>query len=147
AVELNGGQAGFGGAVTGGLSSPRLTGHVFVDQFNVQGRQFDSLAADIAAAETRVSVQNGSLNRGSMQARFAGSVGLVNWSPKPTAPLSATATVRNADLADVMVLAGKPAEGYSGAVSADANVSGTASNPHGSANLLIANGTIAGEPF
>ena len=42
-----------------------------------------------------------------------------------------TASVRNGDLADVMVLSGQPPVGYSGALSMNANVNGTIGNPDG----------------
>ena len=147
AITLNGGEATFIGAVTGGLNSPHLAGHLAVHRFSVQGRQFDALTADLAAAKTRVSVRNGNLHRSLMQAQFAAAVGLVNWSPKPAQPLSASATVRNGDFADIMVLAGQSSDGYSGAVTADMNVGGTVGDPRGLANLQVASGTLVGEAF
>lgn len=146
-VTLDGGQAQFTGAVTGGLSAPQITGHLAVTRFSVQGRRFDSLDTDVAAAKNRAGVSNGVLQRGPMQARFEASAGLRNWSPQPTQPLSATATVQNGDLADVMVLAGQPPAGYSGALSLDANVGGTIGNPTGVANLQVLKGTVNDEPF
>ena len=55
--------------------------------------------------------------------------------------------MRNGDLADVMVLAGQPAGGYSGALSMDASVAGTIGNPTGTADLQVVNGTLKAEPF
>jgi translocation and assembly module TamB len=145
-IALAGGQAQFTGAVSGGLSSPQIIGHLAITQFNVEGRRFDSLAADLTAAKNRASVSNGLLQRGPMQAQFAAAVGLQNWSPKPNQPLRATASVRNGDLADVMVLAGQPPAGYSGALTMDANVAGTIGNPSGTVDLQVLNGTIKDEP-
>ena len=147
AISLDGGQAQFKGEVTGGITSPQVSGHLALGRFSVQGRKFDSLSADVQAAKTRASVSNGLLQRGPMQAQFAASTGLKNWSPKPDQAITATANVRNGDLADVMVLAGQPPSGYSGALTLDANVGGTIGNPSGVANLQVLNGTMKDEPF
>jgi translocation and assembly module TamB len=147
AITLEGGQAQFAGAVTGGLNSPQISGHLAMNRFAVQGRRFDALEADLAAAKNRATVSNGLLQRGPMQARFDATAGLQNWSPKPNQPVKATASVRNGDLADVMVLAGQPPGGYSGALSMDASVAGTIGNPTGTADLQVVNGTLKAEPF
>ncbi len=146
-IKLEGGQARFIGYVTGGLSAPHITGHLAMSLFSVQGRRFDSLALDVAAASNRASVSNGVLQRGPMQAAFTASAGLVNWSPKPNQPLAANASIRNGDLADVMVLAGQPPAGYAGALSLDANIAGTIGNPTGAADILVLNGKAKDEPF
>ncbi len=146
-IVLNGGQARFAGAVTGKLTAPNIAGHLAVDPFSVQGRRFDSLAADIAAAKNRASLSNGVLLRGPMQARFNASAGLLDWSPKPNQPLTAKVNIQNGDLADVMVLADQPPAGYSGALTLDGNVTGTIGNPSGTVNLQVLNGTVKEQPF
>src|SRR5260370_4096594 len=101
-VKLNGGEADFTGAVTGRLTSPRITGHLAVSRFSVEDRQFDSLAADVAASSSSAAVTNGSLNRGAMQAQFTAAVGLKDWNPTPNQRLAADAAIRNGDLADIL---------------------------------------------
>ena len=146
-VKLNGGQADFTGAVTGKLAAPRITGHLAVNRFSVEGRQFDSLAVDAAASSSSAAVTNGSLNRGAMQAQFTAAVGLKDWSPTPNQRLSADAAIRNGDLADILAIAGQPSADYSGALSLNAHVAGTVGNPTGTANLVVAKGAIRGEAF
>jgi translocation and assembly module TamB len=146
-ISLDGGQAQFTGTLTGGLTSPQIAGHLAVNSFRVEGRRFDSLSTDVAAAKNRASVSNGVLLRGPMQTQFNASTGLQNWSPKPNQPVTAMVTVRNGDLADVMALAAQPSAGYSGALSLDATVGGTIGNPSGTANLQVLNGTVKDEPF
>ncbi len=82
-----------------------------------------------------------------MQAQFAGSVGLRNWKTTPNHPLSGDVSIHDGDLADILAIAGSQSAGYSGALSATVNVSGTVGNPLGTADLLVAKGTIQGEPF
>jgi translocation and assembly module TamB len=146
-IVFNGGEAAFRGTVTGKMSSPRIDGHLAANRFSVEGRQFDSLAADVAASSGNAAIRNGDLRRGMMQAQFAAAAGLRNWKAPPRTPVSADLSVRNGDLADVIVLAGKPAAGYAGALSASAHVGGTIGNPQGTATVEVLAGTIEAEPF
>jgi translocation and assembly module TamB len=146
-VVLNGGQATLTGAVTGMLTSPRISGHLAISRFTVEGRQFDRLDADAAVSSTGVAIRNGSLNRGAMQAVFSGTVGLRDWKALPNQPVTADASIRNGDLADMLALAGQPSSDYSGMLSVNLHVTGTVGNPRGSATLLAANGAIHGEPY
>ena len=146
-VTLSGMPATFAGTVTGRLAAPRIAGRLSVSRFAVEGRGFDLLTADLAASNSRAAVSNGDLQRGAMQAHFQASVGLRDWRPMPAQPLSAQAAVRNADLADLLAMAGVKPDGDSGALTADVNVAGTLGNPRGSVNVSVMNGTIQGEPF
>ena len=141
------GNASFSGNVTGRLASPQVNGHLAVDRFSAEGRDFDGLSGDVTASPAKAALTAGSIRRGNMQAQFAASMGLREWSPASNQPLSVQATIRNGDLADAMALAGMAPAGYSGALTADVNISGTVGNPRGSANLAVANGSIDGEPI
>ena len=142
-----GGSATFTGTVTGKLNAPRLTGHVALLNFEAQQRPFNSLVADLNASPSGASVQNAALTQGTLQARFNASVGLNNWKALPTEPLAANATIANADLADVMALAGEDPKDFGGTLNANAQISGTIGNPRGGANLTIANLTAYQEHF
>ncbi len=142
-----GGQLTLTGAATGTLTSPHIAAHLSANRFAVEGRHFDALALDATASSAGAAVSNGSLTRRAMQMQLAASVGLRNWKPLPTEPLSGTVSIRNGDLADIVVMAGLPSAGYSGALTATVNINGTVGNPLGSANLSITNGTIQDEPF
>lgn len=144
---VNNATANFDGAVVGGVSRPRVTGHLAVGRFAVEGRQFDSLAADVAASGSRAAVSNAALVRGAMRATANASIGLRDWSPTPRSPVDVTAGIGDADLADVMALAGEDQAGYSGALSASARVTGTFGNPVGMATLQVDKGKVDGEPF
>lgn len=146
-IALHRGEAGFNGIVTGSLSAPDISGHITATRFSVEGREFDSSAADATANQHGVAIKNGSLSRSTMQARFSGTLGLRDWKPLPSSPLQANASVQNADLADLLALAGEAPSGYSGALSINAAIHGTFGNPQGSASLLATNGTIQGQPF
>ena len=146
-VTLNGGQASFTGTIMGMLSSPRITGHLAVSRFSVEGRHFDKLDADAVISGAGASIRNGDLNRGAMHAEFSGTVGLRKWEVLPNEPVKIEASIRNGDLADLLALAGQSSSDYSGMLSATLHMSGTVGNPQGSGDLRVTSGTIYGEPF
>ncbi|MDP9169067.1 MAG: hypothetical protein M3N54_00500, partial [Acidobacteriota bacterium] len=147
-VVINkGGEADFNGAVTGTLSAPQVAGRLTARNFSVEGRPFNSAAADLNASAGNAAVHNGSLTRGAMSAQFDATVGLRNWSAPASAPVAANLSLMNGDLADVMALAGQPSAGYSGALTATAHIAGTVGDPTGSASIQAVKGTLAGEPY
>ena len=97
--------------------------------------------------KSRAQLQNAVLQRGAMVTSANASVRLENWSAKPRDAVEATASVKNGDLADIMVLAGQKPAGYSGALSAQATIGGTVGNPTGQADITVVNGTLEDQPF
>lgn len=144
---LKAGSGNLIATVRGPLGAPQIAGNVELTGVTLGQRQFDTLAADFHAASSGASVANGSIAGKSVQARFAGSLGLHDWSPKPRDPLTLTATIDRADLADVLSLAGQSQIPAAGAMSGDVRVSGTYGNPLGAANVAIANGKVYDQPF
>ena len=140
-------DARFEGVVTGSLSSPRIAGRVTVNRFIAEGRAFSGLSAELAAASNNASVKDGMLTRGPMKAGFTADVGLRNWSATPRSPIQANVSITDADLADALALAGEPLTGYSGGLTATAQVGGTVGNPQGNVNLQVGQGTLDGQPF
>jgi translocation and assembly module TamB len=146
-VTLNGGRVNFDGRVTGSTSAPRIEGHLSATNFAVEGRSFDRLTADLAASPSSASVRNTVLTRGRMEARADAAVGLRKWKPEPKQQLTANAAIRNADLADLLALAGQKDIAVSGVMNMTAQLSGTIGNPRGSANLTATNGAIYDQPY
>src|SRR5262249_2587970 len=72
-------QAPCPGVATGGPAAPRLAGRLAANRFSYEGRQFDSLTAEIALASNGVTIRNGNLTRGTMQTQFTAQLGLKNW--------------------------------------------------------------------
>jgi translocation and assembly module TamB len=145
-VGLNQGEASFKGNVTGTVSSPRISGHLAARRFSVDGRQFSALDADMLASPSGASIQAGRLSRDPMQADFSASAGLRNWAPAQDQPVAFDVSIRNGDLADALALSGKPIDGYSGPLEANAHIRGTIGDPQGDAALQLGDGMIAGEP-
>ncbi len=143
----NGGTAAVNATVTGTLSAPRIQAQLQMTNFAASGRRFGQMAADVTASPSGATVTNGVLAHGALQARFSGSVGMRHWQPQPNQPLRLEASVRNADMADVLALAGKPDVPVTGALTVDVHVAGTVGSPRGNADLSVLNGTVEGEPF
>jgi translocation and assembly module TamB len=146
-IVFTGGQAVFAGAVAGNLRNPRIFGHIDVNRFAVEGRQFQDLAADVTASSSQAAVRNGTLNRSSTSARFSATAGLHNWKSLPNQPLTASVTVQSSDLGDLVALAGTPAAGYSGSLALTARIDGTQGNPRGDIDVKAANGALHGVAF
>jgi translocation and assembly module TamB len=150
-VALDRGAVTFEGNATGGLRAPQLSGHLGATNIAVQGRRFDTVAADLTASGSGATVSNGVITRGGqtggMRAQFSASTGLADWKLPPSAPVRADVTVNPADLADLAALAGQKDGGYSGPVTVSAHVTGTAGNPLGSVRADVGKGVIQGSPF
>jgi translocation and assembly module TamB len=145
-IELHD-PATFRGTVTGSLTAPKISGHLTASRFSVAGRRFDSFNADASITKSHVAIQNGDLDRNAMQAHFSGTLGLHDWKPLSSAPLSVIASVQNGDLADLLALAGRPSSAYSGQLSANVTVNGTLGNPQGAGSLVVTDGMFQGQPF
>lgn len=146
-VSLDGQQASFAGTVSGGLSAPRIGGHLHAARFSVEGRKFDALDADGTISATNAAVSAAILKRGNMRADFSANIALKDWQVAPTQPVAGQIRVTNGDLADVVALLGKPSANYSGALGATAQVGGTFANPVGTAAVLVTAGALLGEQF
>ena len=147
-VTLSGGGAAtIDATVTGSLSAPRVASQVAVTNFAVSGRPFTRFTAALDASPSGAALKNAVLSRGALQAQFSANVGLRNWKPENDEPLQASLVIGNADLRDVLALAGQGSFPATGALHADANINGTIGSPAGTAELTVAHGSIEGEPF
>ena len=146
-VVLAGGTATLTAQIRGRLDSPQISGHAAITHFSWNQRRFDRFEAGIQASASSASIQNARLTRRNLQAQFDGSVGLHDWRLSGKDQMSLTASIRNGDLADVLALAGQTSVPATGALSAQANLTGTVGNPAGTAELSIIKGTLYQEPF
>ncbi len=146
-IALYRGTAAVTAIVTGSLADPRIAAHAALANFTVEGRVFRRFAGDVEASRNRVAVSNALLTRGALAAQFSGSLGLDNWKPANHEPLRIDALVRNADVADVLALAGQGTISASGTFAAAAQIGGTLGSPAGSAEISAVRGSIEGVPF
>lgn len=141
------GQLAFNGTVTGKLASPAIAGHLNGSSFLIQNQTIDALSADLVASQSGAAVTNGVLRQKSLSADFSGKVGLHHWNPENTDPLQASLAVHNANLQDVMALAGKTSIPASGTLNVATAITGTVGNPLATADLTLSRGVLDGEPF
>ncbi len=145
-IRLKGGAGLLTLHESGPLSDPRITGRARLTNFTLENRPFDLLSADLQAAPSRASLENGLLKRNGTQAQFSGSIGLNQWKAQDSAPISAKLTTQDTDVADLLALAGTQAR-VTGPLNANVAIGGTLSNPQGTAQIAAGPGTAYDEPY
>ncbi len=137
----------FDGTVTGKLTSPRVAGHVTGRNFAYAGEVVSAADADFTAQSNNATVSRASVTYRNQRASFSGSVGLHNWKPENSDPVTANLSLQNAQIADLLALAGQKAVPATGVLTTTATVSGTLGDPRATANLTVMKGSIYEEPF
>ncbi len=135
------------GTVDGSIEAPSVAVHAAASGFSIEHRPFDRLSVDVTAGPSGASAKNGALVRKDLRANFNGSVGLTRWKTSPGSPLTLKATMDNADLADLLALAGQADAPYTGNLNARATIGGTVGNPQGEASLTVVQGSAYQAPF
>jgi translocation and assembly module TamB len=146
-VALRGGAATFSGTVSGTLDAPQVNGNVRVDKFLAEGQAFDRLAGELSVSPETLALRHAVLGHGKLAARFDAALALRNWKPQPDSVVAVRASLQDADLAELAMLAGRPPDGFTGTVNALVSLSGAFGNPRGTLDLLALKGTVFGEPF
>jgi len=142
-----GGSATLNATVSGTLSAPDIAGTIAANNFSVEGRPFTRFSAGVTASPSSAALSDAVVARGVLQVQLSASAGLSNWRPLPASPVRADATIRNADVKDVLALAGDSSVAVTGAFTADAHIHGTFGSPTGTVDISAANGSIEGEKF
>ena len=146
-LKLDHGSAAFDGTVTGSLTSPQIAGHVALSSFLFSQEKIEAFRADIRAQAAGLVIKDGSVTRGELHGRFDASVPLRDWRPDDAGPLSVTASLRGANVSDLLALAGQQDFPATGRLSASAEITGTIGSPLIKAGLTAVNGSLYGEPF
>src|ERR1039457_3807010 len=146
-VKLGSGQALFDGSVTGDLNNPRIAGHLRAGNFAFADEHVDSLQADVVAAADYLRVQNAIAAQGPLRAQFQASVGLSQGKTGDASPISASATLKNAAMADLAPLLHTQDLPVTGTLSGSAQVNGTMAAPRAQADLELLKGTLRNQPF
>ncbi len=146
-VSLQKGHAEFNGTISGFLNSPVIVGHVTGNNVVIQKQNIEAFSADVNARSTEVQVRNGTLAYQNMRARLSGNLGLKEWKPGNGSAVTATASLQNADIANVLALLGQTQIPAKGSLSAEAKVDGTLADPRATAALRGGKGSAYGEAF
>jgi len=146
-LTLNGGKVQLHARANGPLTSPSISAQLNADRFTWEKRAFDHLSADVTASQKGVGIQNGSLTRGTLQANFSGSAGLRNWTLTNDQPVKASAGMRNAEVPDLLALAGESSVPATGKLNASLDAEGTVGNPQGTISISATDGSLYSEKF
>ena len=148
------GQAVFNGTAAGRLPNVTFEGNLQASNFDYSlpptGQapsrtvHWDSLTASVQLSQRMLAVHNGTLRHGESSLSFSLNAALHQGEFTTDSPFSVQANVQNAELAELLSLAG-----YSYPVHATVNLSleafGTRAAPQGSGRLDLTNASIAGE--
>ncbi len=142
------GEASFRGTATGRIPHVTFTGIIQASDFdylipaNVQLPEktvhWDSLEADIQVSSKALTIRNGTLKRGDTTVNFGGSGTLARWQFNDQNPVSARLAVHNAELGDVLSLAGYQSTAQ-GTLNLFLQTSGTLAQPRASGRIQLGN--------
>jgi translocation and assembly module TamB len=141
------------GNATGKLSLFSVTGNLEVYDFDttlpahqhvpVEIVHWDALSAAIQFSSSHIAAHNGSFIHGHTLGNFEGNAALVGWTLPENSPLALHLDIRNADVGEVVQVAGAKAP-LSGLADLSATVSGTRADPQGDGHLDLRNGAVYG---
>jgi translocation and assembly module TamB len=148
------GQAVFNGTAAGELPNLAFNGNLQATDFEylvpptghtpAQTIHWDSLTAAVQFSQRLLTVHNGVLRHGDSDITFSLSAGLHQGEFSGDSPFTAQAAVHNAQLAELLSLAGYSYP-FRGTVNLSFDASGTRSSPRGTGRLELTNGNIEGE--
>ncbi|MBX5496406.1 MAG: translocation/assembly module TamB, partial [Bryobacteraceae bacterium] len=135
-VTLHRGEARFNGSVLGPLEQPRVAGKITARNVAYQGRNFDTLEVDLEAAEQKFTLSQVLLTHGPLHLEGRASLGLDKWKLGGASPITGRASIRGAELAELLAIAGSSLP-VKGLLSATVNLAGTLSGLNAGARLRI----------
>jgi len=141
------GSAIVNATVRGTLTRPQIAAQLSAQDLSVQGSQWRSARASLAASPSQVAVTNGSLvsaQRG--RASFNATVALSDWSYLPGNSVKASLSVQQISIAGMERLANVQYP-VSGDLDAEISIVGSQLDPQGSGKLQVANARAYGESF
>jgi translocation and assembly module TamB len=148
------GRVTFNGTATGRLPNVTLAGNVQVQDFDYlvpatartpeQSVHWDDLAADIQLSRHTFAAHNGTLHHGEAIASFDVTTGFEQGRFTDSSPVTARVEVHNAELAEILSLAGYNYP-IRGTTNLSAEVSGTWAHPAGTGHIQLSDANVYGE--
>ncbi len=159
-VVLHGSLA-FNGTARGPIRDIDVNGHLAANGIEVKlGTSTDVLLDSVVAdaeyrASAGVSVAQSTIKRGTAVLNLAGSArphrvvrrGVVSYEFDKEAAVNATVKLANAQVPDLLQIAGQGSIKLTGTANINAHVAGTLGNLSGAGNITLANGVAYGEPY
>jgi translocation and assembly module TamB len=141
------GTAFFDGTVTGNLETPVIAGRVRVTGAEYKGENFDGFEADAEISADTFHVRNASASHGPLRAQFQLDLGIHNWEAHDETTFVATATARNAPLAELAQLLDIPELPLTATTAGSAEITGTVGEPVVAGDFTLTAGKLQDEPF
>jgi translocation and assembly module TamB len=145
-VSLNGGAAKFDGVIAGVFAKLKISGKADATHLVWNQREFDHVAATLEVEKALANLYAIAVDQGQMHVVGQVRVALVDWKTVEASALSATLSIRGADLAKLLAEQGDKIP-VTGALSATAHVTGTLESPLVSGNVDARNVTAYDEHF
>jgi translocation and assembly module TamB len=150
------GKGDFSGTLTGTLARPSLAGHLQLTNFDTllpatgkapeRSAHWDSFAADLQVSAESLSLHGTNLRRGTLQVSLDGTAALTRGQLLAGNSFTGTLRVHDADIADVLSLAGYQYP-ITGKAELALQASGTRAQPHADGWIRISDATFRGEPI
>jgi len=102
-ASLHGGRAQFDGMVTGPLANPRISGRADVTHLAFDQREFDHIVTTLDIDKSTANLRTLAVDQGKMHVEGQARIGLVDWKPEDSSALSASVSVRGADIQKLLV--------------------------------------------
>ncbi|HUA61946.1 MAG TPA: translocation/assembly module TamB domain-containing protein [Verrucomicrobiae bacterium] len=145
-VALDKGDARFDGTVTGKLDDLHFRGHAVASRIVYQGQLIDRVQADVVGSPENVKAQNATVDIGALRAQGEVAVALADWKTSPASLIYGKGSLRNAPVAELAKLAGRPDVPVSGTLDASAEITGTIGNPLAEGDVTLTKAVVRGEP-
>ena len=150
------GNVSFSGNAAGKVSAPALAGHIqLTDFFTIvpptgstpeRRVHWDALSGDIQVAPRLVSLRRATAQHGDANVHFDLSAVLEQWRFAPASPFTAHVDLQNADVAELLSLAGYNYP-VTGKLNLLAQASGTRSQSHADGHVHLSNAEVYGQPI
>jgi translocation and assembly module TamB len=146
-IELKNGTLTSAVTVAGPLDNPRITGKASASNFDVEGQHVDSASADVDLTAAAVHANSIAVNLEGMHFTGSGQIGLANWRPVDSSPVSASVNVSGADLPRLAARAGQKDFPITGTGSASLTLSGQYGSPAATGHIHVDRPAGFGEQF
>ncbi|MGP0070694.1 MAG: translocation/assembly module TamB domain-containing protein [Bryobacteraceae bacterium] len=146
-VELQGGVARVDASVMGSLAAAKVSGKADAGKLKLDGHQLDHVSTTFTVDRNSAVLQAITADQGKMHVEGSGRAELRNWKLEEGSPVSASLSLRNADIQALAVEAGWKSPPATGTVSAAIRVSGSLESPLLSGAVAIENLTAYQEHF
>jgi translocation and assembly module TamB len=146
-VELQGSAAQIDADVLGTFANAKVSGKADAGKLKIAGHILDRVASAFTLDRDSVTLRAVAVDAGSMHLEGNGRAELRNWTLAGASPVSATLSLRNADLQTLASEAGWKSVPASGAASAAIHVSGSLESPLVAGTVTLENLSAYGEHF